>query len=740
MDRETTLCHPGWLARSSVRGLRIASLAVFFFLVNARTDASEFRPSEAQADQSADIVVAGAGTGGISAAIQAARLGARVALIEETDWIGGQMTTSADATMDEGGTITLNSGMYAEFLERMRAYYLVRGKSVGTCYGSDQRHCFEPSAIQKILYETLGDANDAGPGRIDLYLRERVAKVLESDQTVGGVVTARGHTFHSKIVIDATEFGDILPLTSAGYRIGKFTNSSPGQSCVQDITYMAIIKEYPNGVPPELVMQHAPPGYNAAYITGMRRFLRADGNPDNGSIPVNFAVHNRLRALPDSSSPYNYTVSAPEHISRTAVNWFNDYETNTDIFDRTKRQEIMCAAKLRTLDFLYYVQNELKETKWSVANDEGYDTPYNREENSCPNIPQEFKAIEANFPLLPYIRESRRLIGLYTLAGGDVRREAPWPNPALFAGPELPSELADSIAVGDYTVYLHDCNQQGDFESDLDRASDLPKEYRHGPFQVPIEVLIPAQVDGLLAAEKNISESRIGNAVTRMQPSTMLIGQASGALAAIAVKQGVPPRKVDPETVQRALLNFNVTLAKEDLVDLARNVDEWRAAEFALVHGWLPETQGGFLPDQALTRAEAAETLAAAFHLLSVKSNLDRRWGYATASEATFKDVPLYAKHSAAVEALVAAHALRPCNTAGDNFCPDKMESVEESRSSVNALISRATNDRSTSSGKESGDGSGNSAGTDQNGGSAEGQLTRIKAAKLLFKVLEPQS
>src|SRR5579863_252112 len=109
------------------------------------------RSSDQVQDRNVDIAIIGAGTGGISAAIQAARLGAQVALLEETDWIGGQMTASADATMDEGNSpITQNSGLYAEFIERMHAYYIARNKPVGTCYGKDQNHCYEPFAIQKI--------------------------------------------------------------------------------------------------------------------------------------------------------------------------------------------------------------------------------------------------------------------------------------------------------------------------------------------------------------------------------------------------------------------------------------------------------------------------------------------------------------------------------------------------------------------------------------------------------------
>lgn len=689
---------------------------------------------EAAAEQDADIVIVGAGTGGIAAAIQAARLGARVDLLEDTDWIGGQMTASADATMDEGGSpVTLNSGVYAEFVQRMQAFYLARGKSVGTCYGKDTNHCYEPSAIQKILLEMIHDVNNQGKGQVNVYLRESVVKVLGTGQTVSGVVTQKHHVFHSKVVIDATEFGDVLPLTPAAYRMGHFTSDAPGKSCIQDITYMAILKKYPNGAPPALMMRHAPPGYDPAFVDYMQRFLRADGNPTGSKIPVNFEIHNRLRALPDSSNPENYSASAPANISRTAVNWFNDYPADTDLLDRSKRQGIMCSAKLRTLDLIYYIQHDLHQTQWAIANDEGYDTPYNRKENSCPNIPQEFKMIEANFPPRPYIRESRRLIGEYTLIGEDVRREGVWPNSTTFTDLPRATAFSDAIAVGDYTVYLHDCKLEDDFEHDLDHETDMPGEFRPGPFQVPIEVLIPEKVDGLLAAEKNISESRIANSVTRMQPITMLVGQAAGALAAIAVAQNKQPRQVDPAMVQRALLRFNSAIAKQDLADLPRNVDEWSAAEYSLVHGWLSPEPEGFVPRQTLTRAQAAQALAAAFRLLPSPNELERRWGYQTSSRATFKDVPLYSKNSAEIEVLAAVHAVRACSKGADFFCPDDIETVAEFISSMTALKpdSQVRNAHSAPSGESP-------IPTQSQADGDDTPLTRIRAAQLLYRYLDP--
>ncbi|MBQ9403382.1 MAG: FAD-dependent oxidoreductase, partial [Synergistaceae bacterium] len=83
----------------------IASVIIFLSL----------QAHEALALQSAyDVIIAGAGTGGISAAIQASRMGAEVLLIESTSMLGGQATAAGVSTMDDySGQM---SGLYAEFI------------------------------------------------------------------------------------------------------------------------------------------------------------------------------------------------------------------------------------------------------------------------------------------------------------------------------------------------------------------------------------------------------------------------------------------------------------------------------------------------------------------------------------------------------------------------------------------------------------------------------------------------
>ncbi|BBL77135.1 FAD-dependent oxidoreductase [Methylomagnum ishizawai] len=510
-----------------------------------------------------DVVVVGAGSGGVSAALQAARLGARVALLEETDWIGGQMTAAGVSTMD-GGAGFGDSGIYGEFIGKVKAHYARLGKSVATCYWSEQTLCFEPRVGQAVLRAML-----AQYPQIELFQRQTVVGVGREGMRITGVSTRRGdaqrvglgtdHTasWESKVVVDATEYGDVLALLPAPYRAGTATSDPPDpDACIQDITYVAIVRKYPDGVPESLRLKHPPPGYGPAIRDKFAAKVRRDGGKSPSGGPVDWPTHNAYRGLPDSALPGSYTGIQPDRITRTGINMANDLPATVALFDRARRKGIQCEAKLRTLQFLYYMQGEPGQAQWGVADDEGYDTPYNREENNCASIPAEFKAVERNLPPIPYVRESRRLIGLHTLTAGEIKR--------VGQPPRGQARFPDAVAVGDYAVDLHGCWKA---EPGLDRSADLPKGWVTGPFEIPFGSFIPLAVDGVVAAEKNLSQSRYANGATRLQPITMLTGQAAGAIAALAVRKHVQPRAVPPGEVQAALRAAGVKIGLDDFRD-----------------------------------------------------------------------------------------------------------------------------------------------------------------------------
>jgi len=90
---------------------------------------------------------------------------------------------------------------------------------------------------------------------------------------------------------------------------------------------------------------------------------------------------------------------------------------------------------------------------------------------------------------------------------------------------------------------------------------------------------IPERVDGFLPAEKHFSQSRLVSGATRLQPITMLTGQAVGAIAAVAVKGGVQPRYVSVLKVQIALLDAGCTLIQRWRSDIPCRTSLWKAAQ-----------------------------------------------------------------------------------------------------------------------------------------------------------------
>src|SRR3954466_11624885 len=74
----------------------------------------------------ADVLITGASTGGVAAALGAAALGKSVLLTVEYDWIGGQLTSQA-VPPDENSALRANPGggtrRYLDFRRRVRDYY-----------------------------------------------------------------------------------------------------------------------------------------------------------------------------------------------------------------------------------------------------------------------------------------------------------------------------------------------------------------------------------------------------------------------------------------------------------------------------------------------------------------------------------------------------------------------------------------------------------------------------------------
>lgn len=577
-----------------------------------------------------DVVVAGGGIGGCGAAVQAARMGASVLMIEETDWIGGQTTAAGVTSQDCATPLPLHSGLYAEFIRRTNDHYERLGVSPRTAYFG-RWPAFEPRIGMAILHELIKEANVHS--RLDVFTGGTIASVLKEGNTITGVTLRASDletTITCRVLIDATEWGDVIPLTGARYRVGNCLSEQIDKNReLQGLNWTAVIRKYPSGVPSRLLMNVPPPGFQQTDYA-----FRGDDAVQippylASNDPWKFGTFIAYRAMPDSANPRKdppeaFVPADPRDldtwrerfamhpVTRTHMNRGHAEAVHVgDVEDPASRLRMLRNAQLKTLRLLYFVQQVLGKTDWSVADDEGYDTPRRRAEVDSwiaddPEIAP-FREILYHFPPQPYVRESRRIIGLHTLTAKEIERR-----------PGAPVRFEDVVAIGDYMMDLHQRVTPSVLEADLDSQNDVPAhngDRGYGPFAIPFRCLIPEQVDGLLAAEKNISQSRLANGATRVQPSAMLTGQAAGAIAALCIRHGVPPRILAPVLVQWELLSSGCPLCIAPLRDLATDSPEWKSAQLAAACGFMELDNGWFRPCAPLETAalsQIAEKLSVA--------------------------------------------------------------------------------------------------------------------------------
>ncbi|MDR1789442.1 MAG: FAD-dependent oxidoreductase, partial [Opitutaceae bacterium] len=551
---------------------------------------------------------------------------------------------------------------------------------------------YEPKIARATLAAFIADARENGAA-LDLLTRTKVARVLRDGTAVTGVEIANApsgatRTVRCKILVEATEYGDILPLSGARYRVaGTTSDKLPSEkanpavlqaralaksliaekdvfekllkhggsglaagtpaaaevvrklaaalrkagktgaadrldaatpevfqallaSILQYHTWCGVIREYPEGVPGHLLLKTPPPGYDPARYANKQlhgAFVwGAAGRDVKG--PRDYRVEFAWRGMADSDSPANGALTFHRHTQCGLNGGDQDYPVTVDAIETpAERRLAEREGILRTLSKIYYYQRELG-LPWAVAEDEGYDTPANRALMREMNLPPDLYEHAVRLPQHPYARESRRGIGLHTLKASELSR---WENARHFQ---------TSVAMGDYYMDL-DHGPTGhaaekDVDGDLSAPGSLPRG--GGPFQVPFGVFVPESVDGLVLAEKNISQSRIANGATRLQPVTMLTGQAAGAIAALSVREKKQPRRLNPIAVQSALLDAGSNLIQRWFGDVPWGSPLWRATQILALHKVMDppgpfnkkrgEPVGGgnlWRPDEPLARDDA---------------------------------------------------------------------------------------------------------------------------------------
>ena len=451
-----------------------------------------------------DVLVVGSGASGTAAGIQAARMGVKTLVLEETPWIGGMLTSAGVSCVD--GNNRLRSGIFGEFADSLVARY---GSNEALKSGWVSNINFDPHIGQEILTnmtESCGDLLDVRREAVVLDVRPEEGdwEVTYRDRN------GRKSRVIADVLIDATELGDIAKACGADYRIGMEASQETGESIapdqandvIQDLTYVAFLKDY--GPDADMTIE-MPEGYDPA------PFYNSCQNPMNVENVTGQTIWSPEMMISDGKTPEG----------RYMINWpiyGNDYYVNIIEMSRKERDEALQKAKHFTLCFVYFIQTQLGMKNLGLADDV---------------FPTEDK-----LPFIPYHRESRRIEGEAFFTMDAAADPYSYKEPLYRTG----------VAVGDYPVDHHHFRHP-----DWKSLPDL-EFYPVPSFNVPLGSMIPKGVDDLIVAEKSISVSNLMNGATRLQPVVMQLGQAAGALAALACIEDRNVRKIGVRHVQDELL------------------------------------------------------------------------------------------------------------------------------------------------------------------------------------------
>jgi hypothetical protein len=520
----------------------------------SETQASSPAPSGAQQaagrEMAADLIIIGGGLGGCAAALSAARNGLRVILTEETDWIGGQLTAQA-VPPDENTWIETCGGTrsYLNLRQQIREYYLrhfpLTAEARAKLYlnpgnGWVSRLCHEPRVALAVLQQFL--APYVSGQKILILLRHKAVDALTGGDRVEAVrvrslESGKELVLRAPYFVDATELGDLLPITKTEYITGAESQKETGEphapaeaapqdmqsfTCCFAMDYLrgedhTIEKPREYAFWREFVPAIKPPW--PGRLLSWRYGEPTSGKPTKlETDPEKGTGHWTYRRIADKSLFVEGTY--PGDIS--LVNWpQNDYMLgNLCEVSPEEAARHLDRAKQLSLSLLYWLQTEAPRsdggTGWKGM-----------------RLRPDVVGTEDGLAKYPYIRESRRIRAEFTILEQHVSTEFRMKETGAKREDVKAVEFMDSVGIGSYRIDLHP-SAGGDNYIDI---SSLP-------YQIPLGALLPQRIENLLPACKNLGVTHITNGCYRLHPVEWNIGEAAGALAAFCVAKKRTPREV----------------------------------------------------------------------------------------------------------------------------------------------------------------------------------------------------
>jgi hypothetical protein len=500
-------------------------------------------PAAVAVSNVADLVVYGGTASGVITAYAAAKQGLKVILLEPTSHLGGMVTGGLSATDYAYFPVI---GGYA------RAFY----KQAGAIYGhEDLNHpsdwLSEPKVGEQIFNRWLKDAGVA------VHFGERLQEhggVVTEGKHLTTLITEDGQRWSGKVFADCSYEGDVMAQAHVSYTVGREGTTAYGETLAGvrpetpkhqflwkvdafDGTHHLLPEVDPGPLAPGGSGDNKVQSYNFRLILTDDPSNRLPWTKPIGYDASRFALLARyLHSYKEHAGqdPVLRSVTNPVCFDHRKCDFNNNGPFSTDYIGKSwsypdagyaKRKRIRDEHMLYTRSFFYYlatdpaVPQSLREdaNRWGRARDEFIDSD--------------------GWPRQLYIREGRRMTGVYVMKQSDLQTERTKP---------------DSIGMGSYNSDSHN----------IQRVA-LPdgSAFNEGDVQVPVEpyeisyraILPKAEQTTNLLVPVCFSASHVAYSSVRMEPQYMIIGQAAGVAASLAVHANMPVQQIPITQLQGIL-------------------------------------------------------------------------------------------------------------------------------------------------------------------------------------------
>lgn len=560
-----------------------------------------------------DVVVYGGTAGGVTAAIEAARLGKSVLLIEPTQHLGG-MTTGGLSFTDTGNAAAIQ-GIAREFYNHVATAYSA----------SSSAFQFEPHVAENVINTWVQQAGVTVVRGEQLNLDSGVAK---SGARIQAVTMTNGHTYSGSMFIDATYEGDLMAKSDVSYTVGREANSQYGEKyngvqAAGSTTYQfstAVDPYVTPGVPSSGLLPGiragGPPGPDGSADSGVQGYnyrlivtQAANRLPWTAPAGYNAANYQLLQRQINAAGTTKITdIMDPESIGHGKFDVNNKGAFSTDDIganqaypnaDQATRAQIAAAHQSYQQGLFYFLSHDVKNSSGQP------NTTLINQMNSYGLAPDEFTD-NGGWSNQLYVREGRRMIGRYVMTDKNCRGT---------------TTINDSIGLASYPMDSHTVQRYVDASGHVRNEGfyydslGVPQ-----PYGLSYGSITPqeSQASNLLVVS-TLSASHSAYASIRMEPVGMETGQAAGAAAALAIQKGVSVQQLSYSTLSDqlvydgAMLNwggsyvgvarddFNSSMLGSGAVQYSSGGTGWSnnwnsTNTHNFVAGDLTTTQGGYVP------------------------------------------------------------------------------------------------------------------------------------------------